>query len=176
MKVLSLVLLPLYLLSSCAKQDMVSPIQPPYIEKPVPIAGPLPIPWRPRPRVLCVESYSELVQYLGGASVNAKSVILENGTVIQVTGPIRSIIYSVSDQRDPNSLFRSQLSVTHTYYGTNQTHFTEAWSLGCTFQNVGNEPYTNIVKGSVLLKINTAFTWSVPPYNTQHLKVMLIEI
>lgn len=123
----------------------------------------LPRPTVSWPSIGCVNSYQEFISKLGDNLIPIAAVELDDGTEIHTGGNIVSIFYKAVNAAVPNSLFNSDLVVTHRYWGIEQINTQSSWTLGCKFPLAGSGPFTNIRTTSGMLYINAGLVWSTPP-------------
>jgi hypothetical protein len=69
------------------------------------------------PIIRCIYSYPQLISELYNRTVRVKSVILDDGTLINTRKGIVSITYTAFNLQEPYSLFRSELKVVNNLYG-----------------------------------------------------------
>jgi hypothetical protein len=173
-----LILWPVLCLAACSRQEMQSPVRAPVSEKQpdewVQLPPKVPPKVLPRIHQVCIGSYADIVRYLGGNSIAISSALLEDGTIVHVRNHISSMVYQAEEKQEDYSLFRSRFYVTHNYWGNVQTASADVWTLGCLYEDSGTGPFTNILYGNFLLKINTGIVWTVPPYHDKGLRVTLL--
>lgn len=142
-------------LGSCSKDAAYIPPQ----------DGPVPIRTKdltlPTFSMECINSYSILLDKLGGSHV-VKSVILENGATMEQGGELISMHYYAQPGKEDNSLFRSLFVANYLDGGHIVSTSQNVWSLGCMMTDRAAPPFTNILYRSKVFLINTCFIWTVP--------------
>lgn len=135
----------------------------------------IPRPRFPAPLPICVNNYDLLVRLLGGSEVKVIALVLQDGTTINAGQAIVSMHYKAVEKKEDYSLFRSQFTVRYNLYGYQQSGHMDAWSLGCVYENAGEPPYTNIKKQGRIIRINTSFSWGIPPHIGKRIAYLVIE-
>lgn len=124
----------------------------------------------------CINSYQDLLDALGSNSTNVTAVVLGNGITIKPGGDLNTITYQATPETQANSLFDSRLVVEWRWPGGNwQLSTADVWSLGCVYTQAGQPPYTNLIRGSDTIVINTCFFWSTNEYTGERIDYLVVE-
>jgi hypothetical protein len=164
----------LSMLYSCSKENAVNPKVSGLEDGG---ASLFPKPRLPRQVVLsqCVDDYAAFASLFSGTTLNIIAVVLENGTRIEVGGSIVSMVYHAQASNETLSLFRSIFDVTHLVGGVEHHVWWNVWSRGCYRQRPGDPFYTNLLRGSEVIEINSSFKWGIDPYKDVPIRYLVIE-
>lgn len=126
----------------------------------------------------CIYSYQDLIMLLDTNKVIIRSVVLENGLMINPPEiDIGNITYSAIEEKKGSSVFNSYL-VAKWRPNTSepwQGFTADVWTLGCIIKDPGNMTYTNLLKGTMEIIIHTSFTWNVGPNAGQQIKYLILN-
>jgi len=135
-----------------------------------------PVPKIPLPLTRCIHSYQDILDVLGNNSNNVSGVVLANGNTLFPGGDLNAIVYAAIPSTQSNSLFDSKLSAEWRWPGGNwQLSTADVWSLGCVYEQAGQPPYTNLIKGGDTILINTCFYWSTNEYTGERINFLIIQ-
>jgi hypothetical protein len=127
---------------------------------------------------VCIHSLEQLKMLNSGLDTfNVIRVILEDGSEVTADGQNLSVGYGVRPSSGGNSLFDSSLNIRVTEGDVIQTYNSNVWSKGCRNGQDVQGPYTNLLKGAVIYKVNTYFNWIVRPYGAggPHIKYLVVD-
>ncbi len=159
--------------SGCSKEQSVSPKMWSLEEG----GGMMPRPRLPQfvPLSQCINDYDDFVTRFNGTTINIVAVILQDGTRIDVGGPITSMVYRAELSNESLSIFRSIFDVAHLVSGNIHHVWWNVWSRGCYLQRPDDPNYTNLLKGAEVITINSSFKWGIAPYQNMPISLLVIE-
>ena len=134
------------------------------------------VPRIPLPISRCIYFYQDIIDVLGASRVIVRKVVLASGAIIEPGNDLSYISYEAIASNQANSIFDSKLTVEWRWPGGNwQLSTADVWSLGCVYQQAGQPPYTNLLKGNDTILINTCFYWSTSEHTGERVDYLIVE-